>query len=95
MASTKKTYSSARAVGRANRSSRTAQTTGGGRRIAEGMSVEIKTPRTVDKNGKQIWVRGRVSSVGPGTTALVSGIRGLGGVNTLPVVINSREWRTR
>lgn len=90
MASTKNTYSSARAVGRANRSSRTAQTTGGGRRIAEGMSVEIKTPRTLGK-----WVRGRVSSVGPGTTAIVSGLKGLGGLNTLPVVINSREWRTR
>lgn len=54
------------------------------------MPVEIKTPRTMGK-----WVRGRVLSVGGGTTALVSGIKGLGGVNTLPVVINSREWRTR
>ena len=54
------------------------------------MNVEIKTPRTGNK-----WVRGKVSSVGGGTTALVSGIKGLGGLNTLPVVINSREWRTR
>jgi hypothetical protein len=54
------------------------------------MTVEIKTPRTLGK-----WVRGRVASVGPGTTALVSGIKGLGGLNTLPVTINSREWRTR
>lgn len=58
------------------------------------MTVEIRTPRTRALVGDQ-WVRGRVSSVGGGTTALVSGLRGLGGMNTLPVTINSREWRAR